>query len=226
MTGGTELMSYIVSGFHTPDYRDCVTRLIASLDALGEPHAFFDVAKHNGGWEANTMRKADYLTEAVRSYPDKTIIWLDVDCTVRRPLSGLAQVPGDVSTFFKVRRKPNSIRIGVVSCAVIIKPTRGGRDFVETWRRLTHYALPTDIDQTTMAQALGLCHGTAFSSLSPDWCWPDHPDGPLAFYSASEQKRLPKFKRPRRALTYIRARMTGHPIDIKQLRPLLCPKRV
>jgi hypothetical protein len=47
--------------------------LIASLDAHAAPHDIVARPKLTGGWEANTMAKAQAVLEAMDRHPDKVI---------------------------------------------------------------------------------------------------------------------------------------------------------
>ena len=96
----------------------------------------------------------------------KTIVFLDVDCIAKADVAPLAAVPGDVAFKVKVRRRPSgSIKVSVVSTVLTIKPTASARRFVETWGRLSREPHWGDVDQTTLALAMGADCGCSFAHL-------------------------------------------------------------
>ena len=163
--------AWIVCGFYTPDYRTWAERLIASLDAHAAPHDIVLRAKLPGGWEANTMAKAQAVLDAMDRHPDKVIIFIDVDCEVRGDLSPLSQLSGDVAFYVQTRRRSNGgIRFRVRSGTLVIKPTSAARRFVETWVVVSATAQYGDVDQTTLMLAIGLVPGASFTPLDAKWC--------------------------------------------------------
>jgi hypothetical protein len=63
---------------------------------LAAPYHFFAWDKVPGGWETNTRLKPTAILKAMDFYPEKVLIWVDVDCTVRGDLSPLANLRADV----------------------------------------------------------------------------------------------------------------------------------
>src|SRR5918992_6126172 len=80
---------WLVCGYFTPDYRHCAEALAASLRTHHAPHHLFAIAKA-GTWEATSRQKPSAILGAMDRYPDKVIVWLDVDCQVLGDLSPLA----------------------------------------------------------------------------------------------------------------------------------------
>jgi hypothetical protein len=162
---------WIVCGFYTPDYAHWAKKLIASLEAHGAPHDVLERPKLAGGWEANTMAKADAVAQAMTRHPDKVVIFLDVDCEVRGDLSPLARLSGEVAFFVRSRRrKAGGTRFGLRSGTLVLKPTAGARQFVETWAAISRTANWGDVDQDTLLIALGRSSGISFTPLEARWC--------------------------------------------------------
>jgi hypothetical protein len=171
MTGPHELPAIIVCGWYTPDYRAWAAKLITSLDALAIPHDIVQVPKLPGGWEANTLAKPVQVLAAMDRHPDKVIVFLDVDCTVRGDLFPLALLRGDVAFRFRTRRKRGrgGFRAGFLSGTLVIKPNAHARRFVEAWRDCP--ARYGDTDQTLLALALGTVEAVSIEPLHERWLY-------------------------------------------------------
>jgi hypothetical protein len=163
---------YIVAGYYTPDYEGWASRLRASLHVHGQPYNLMPVAKAAGGWEANTLRKAEQVAIAMACHPDKVIIWLDVDCTVHGDLSPLAELWGvDVSVYLRGRRRwTGGYKLHARTGTIVFRPTPGARDFVAEWQRRCVAARFGDVDQTAFLLALGSSTSTSFQPLERKWC--------------------------------------------------------
>jgi hypothetical protein len=162
---------WIVAGWHTPDYRPWACKLIASLDALAIPHDIVEVPKLPGSWEANTMAKPAQLAAAMDRHPDKVIVFLDVDCTVRGDVAPLAGIAGDVAFFVRTKyRRSGGMRFGARSGTVAVRPTEGARRFVEAWSAAAREAPFGSVDQDALMVAMGRVPGTSFTMLGLEWC--------------------------------------------------------
>jgi hypothetical protein len=124
----------IVCGVYTPDYAHWATRLAFDLNRLGIGRDIVEVPKFGGGWERNTMRKAEMVLAAMGRRPDRTVIFLDVDCSVRAPLDDLVSgIHADVATFIRVKRRGNGdVKWGGIrSGTLVLRPTPGARAFAQ-----------------------------------------------------------------------------------------------
>lgn len=165
--GGTP-SGWVVCGWFTDDavYRPLAEKLAASLDAVGAPYDIVAVEKRAGGWEAQTLAKAEQALAAMNRHPDKTVIFSDVDCIAHGDVGRLAEVAGDVAFRFKAKRRASGmVRLTVLSGYLVVKPTHGARRLVEKWAELSKDANWGDVDQTTLALAVGNSHGCAISHL-------------------------------------------------------------
>ncbi len=178
---------YIVSGFFTPDYAPYASALRASLFAHGQPYNLMPVPKAEGGWEANTLRKAEQVAIAMACHPDKVIIWLDVDCIVHGDLSPLAELWGvDVSVYLRGRRHwTGRYKLHARTGTIVLRPTPGARDFVAEWARRCASARFGDVDQTAFLLALGSSTTTSFQPLERKWCATGREEGVIVHDRAS-----------------------------------------
>lgn len=159
---------WIVCGWFTDDaiYRPLAEKLAKSLDAVGAPYDFVCAPQTGAGWELNTMAKAEQVLAAMNRHPAKTIIFSDVDCIAHGDVSRLAEVAGDVAFRFKAKRRASGmVRLTVLSGYLVVKSTHGARRLVEKWAELSKDANWGDVDQTTLALAVGNSHGCAISHL-------------------------------------------------------------
>jgi hypothetical protein len=164
---------YVIAGWYTPDYKHHADRLIANLDEIGEPHDIVEVSKISGGWEKNTLRKAQELHHAFARNPRvKSIIFLDVDCEVRAPLDSLIEnVTADIALYpMAGRSERGTVRILYRSGTIVAHLTEATLDFIETWGRLSAEAPYGAVDQHTLPQAIAATPWLAVQSLPAVYC--------------------------------------------------------
>lgn len=169
------MRSWIICGWYTPDYAHWADRLRANLNAIGgAPNEFVEVPKRDGGWEANTMAKPLHVLSAMDRHPDKTIIFLDVDCAVCgtiQELDELAAISGDVGVYIRTRFRTNGdVRFGPRSGTLVIRPTSMARKFVETWIDTGMSAPRFAVDQDSLKVALGKTPGLSVTTLDVSAC--------------------------------------------------------
>lgn len=164
-------MTYIVCGWYTPDYAHWVGPLRQSLDAYSAPHDFVEVEKSGDGWEKTTMRKASEVRKALLRHPSKTVIFIDVDCTVKGPLEPLSRIDGDVGFFVRTRfRKNGAPKIGVRSGTLVFRPVKRALDFVDAWIAEGENAGAYSVDQDSLMVAMGRVPGLTITTLGIEWC--------------------------------------------------------
>ena len=165
------MSDYIVAGWYTPNYSHWLDGLIPSLEAVGAPHDFVEVAPMADTWEANTMRKPRQIANALSRHPTKTVIFLDVDCTVLKPLSPLVMIRGDVGAYLRTKyRRDGTTKSGWRSGTMVFKPTAAARDFVTAWVIESERADRYSVDQDSLAVALGRVPGLSITTLGVEWC--------------------------------------------------------
>lgn len=168
---GDARLNYIVCGWYTPDYADYARGLIDSLDVLCEPHDIVAVDPGEGGWEAQTMRKPRQIMQAMRRHPDKTIIFLDVDCRVVESVSPLSKVSGDIAVHLMAGARSRGYgRLFGRTTTLVLNPTGATRAFVATWCALSEDAPRGQVDQHTFTEAIVRTPGLSVVNLTAEWC--------------------------------------------------------
>jgi hypothetical protein len=199
-------MSYIVCGWYTPDYGHWVPHLKADLERVGCAYDFVEVPKVVGHWEHITLRKAAEVRAAMKRHPDKTIIFLDVDCNVYGPLDELAQTRADVRLFMRVkRRSTGEVKWGNIrSGTMVFNPTPGARELVDLWVEESDNAQFGDVDQTALALGFSRMVDTTWAPIPLAYCatrGDAHPSPVILHDSAS--KHTSKISNLRRRFTQI-----------------------
>jgi hypothetical protein len=147
---------WIVCGWFTDDlvYRPLAEQLAANLEAIGAPYDFVSVPRIPGGWETNTLAKAEQALAAVNRHPDKTIILMDIDYTATGDISWLAHSPGDVAMQMGARRRKNgSTRLAPSAQILVFKPNEAARRFIEAWIDFGRKPLPGDTSEAFLTLA-------------------------------------------------------------------------
>jgi len=162
---------WLVCGYFTPDYRHWAEALAASLRTHRAPHHLFAIAKA-GTWEATSRRKPSAILGAMDRYPDKVIVWLDVDCQVLGNLSPLADLRADVAAYTRTRQPKwrRRQRFLVKSGTMVFKPTDAARAFVREWSKNAACAQPWDSDQHSLLKTFGEMTDVTFQRLPHTWC--------------------------------------------------------
>lgn len=210
LVGGDQSADWIVVGWFTPDYRHWAERLEGSLAFTSTPYHLMACDKRVGCWEAETMRKPGIVRRLRQRHAGKTLVLLDVDCEVRRPLTPLvAAVTGDVAAYVRAKsigRAKDRARIKVMSGTMVFRPTAGADRFIDAWEAAQSECDSTDVDQTALMIALGRATNFTFQPLGAEWCALDaasHPDPAVLHDNASRtapRARAPLMQQFRRAL--------------------------
>lgn len=199
------MRDYVVCGWYTPDYAKWYERLERSLDLYDQPLDFVPVAKApDGRWETTTMLKAGEILKAMDRNPGKTIVFIDVDCTVQGDLSPLTQLRGDVAFFINPRRKTaGHTKAHIRSGTIVLKPVPAARRFVERWAALSAEPRYGDVDQDSLMLAMDTS-GVTFEQLDVRWCCTsrDACADPIIRHD-SASKALPKISTTRRRVVSV-----------------------
>jgi hypothetical protein len=130
-------------------------------------------------------------------YPDKVIVWLDVDCQVLGDLSPLADLRADVAAYTRTRQPKwrRRQRFLVKSGTMVFKPTEAARAFVSEWSKNATRAQPWDSDQHSLLKTFGEMSGVTFQRLPHTWCavvGERHADGKPIIQHASAAREQTK----------------------------------
>jgi len=163
---------WIACGWFTEDaiYRPLAEQLAQSLEDVGVAYDLAAIPRCKGGWEANTMAKAEQVLAAMDHHPDKAIVFLDVDCRVVRDLTPLLkEITSDIAIRFRAKTRNNRTWMTPRSSAIVIRPTEAARRFVLKWRDASQDAGYGAIDQSTFVTTLCYTPGVSFSPLDARW---------------------------------------------------------
>ncbi len=189
--GGT-IDDWLVCGWFTPDYQPLAEKFSANLAQYAVPHHLWAKPKSDRGW--NTWRKPSVVIETMDRYPGKTVVLMDVDCTVGGDISTLAKSAGDVSLTITSRSARllwpmhKRIVIKAISRVVVFRPTPAARRFAEEWGRRcesTHY----EGDEAALRAAFLTCPSVAFSHIDRRYSGLTFPDAVITHDSAHEGSR-------------------------------------
>jgi hypothetical protein len=159
---------WLAIGWFTPDYRPLAEKCAANLAEHGIPFHLFARTKLAKGW--NTRQKASVVLDAMESYPNPSLILMDVDCTVRGDIAPALNIAGDVGLVLKAQQTRRGwiwlkrVSVLATSRVVVFRPTDGARRFAEEWReqcKTAHYPG----DETAMTWAFLRRPDVAYSHL-------------------------------------------------------------
>ena len=161
---------YVVVAWFTPDYSHLAETLATNLFNHNAPYHLYPVESFGKSFFERTRKKPEIVLRAMGDYPDKSIVLMDVDSTVKGDISGmLKQTTGDVGICLKARQiKPPRITLAASSRVAVFKPTAPARAFVETWAKVC--ADPSHAghdDELCMLWALMMSPGLSYFHLPP-----------------------------------------------------------
>lgn len=138
--GETGPAPYVVTGFFTPNYRPLAESLAKDLAATGNPHHLLAREKGSATWRNVVHWKPEIVLEVMDLYPDRSVILMDVDCSVRGPLAPMLDFNGDISARAKLRltshiwpfRKKTVLHIS--SRSMVFRQNDRVRKFLADWR--------------------------------------------------------------------------------------------
>jgi hypothetical protein len=128
---------WIVIGWFTPNYRPLAEKFAENLNEHLIPFHLY--AKPNLGKEWNTTQKPKVVLEAMKEYPDKTLILMDVDMEILENIHPVTEFHGDVGiamfarSMHKGRKIKHWLAVECSSRVVVFKPTTKAKRFVERW---------------------------------------------------------------------------------------------
>lgn len=189
---GGVIGDWLVCGWFTPDYRPLAEKFAASLATHGAPYHLWAKPKSERGW--NTWRKPSVVLETMDLYPDKTVILMDVDCSIGGDISALGKTNGDVgltiiSRSARLMWPPHKrVVVKAISRVVVFQPTDAARRFAEDWGQrceTTHYAG----DEAALRAAYLSCPNVAVSHIDRRYSAIGFPGEVVAHVSEHEKRR-------------------------------------
>lgn len=135
-----EQMSWIITSYFTEGFYEKVAEehLIRSCRRLGLPHYIVKV-KSKGDWIQNTNIKAVFVRDMMRKFPDRDIVFLDVDAEVKEYPSLFDQIEGydmachylDFGRWYNVREKMGVKEL--LSGTLLFKHTPKAEEVISAW---------------------------------------------------------------------------------------------
>ncbi|MFA5958263.1 hypothetical protein [Hyphomicrobium sp.] len=146
---------FVVIGFFTPNYEPSASAFSKNLIEHRISHHLYARPVLGDSWYSQTRQKPTVLALARTDYPDRPLIFMDVDCTVRGDVSGILQSPGDLAMRTKgtalgsVRRalKPTT-RV------LLLRPTAGADAFVAAWEAGCQHAGKGDSAEAVLIEVM------------------------------------------------------------------------
>lgn len=213
--GGPSTMNgLLVVGFFTPDYHIRALSLSNSLTELRHEHLLYAV---NAGltWGDIIMLKPTIVLQAMKDFPGRTIVFMDVDSSIRGPMFSAAEFNGDVRLHIKARPiKRGHFKVYGSARVMVFKPTEGARSFLLEWQKACANPYRGWFSRMScereMTRALGSQHIAAIAQLPLKYAGREvikaHPDDVIVHTSAYQEDRrrswgwLGSLKIPKRAV--------------------------
>ena len=123
---------YIVTGFYTPDYEPLARTFEANLDELNIPHRIYSHA-FDGGWDRQLMAKPKIVLTALSDFPRATVVLMDIDCEVRKPIADVLNFSGDVALHIRCKQTRNKYKVYGSSRIIAFRQTSGARWLAASW---------------------------------------------------------------------------------------------
>jgi hypothetical protein len=166
-------MSYIVVGYFTVDtiYETEVRRLIASMMRFNIPYFIKPIADL-GSWYFNTQYKPIFLQEMMGRFPDRSLVYVDVDAEFCRPpdlfdsLDARPDVNISVHILDHKKRGHPARSFEMLSGTIYLKNNQIVRDLMYKWEVLCRKGGKL-WDQTALAAVL---KDQAYQILPEEYC--------------------------------------------------------
>jgi hypothetical protein len=205
----SDTQDWLVIAWFTSDYLHHAQRLSAQLKKVGAPHHLFAIGADEGTIRQKTRLRPSVLLAAMDLYPDRTLISLDVDCHVHRPIDSLATFSAaDIAHFMKPRRyrfkgQRGRYAFGISDRVLVLRQTSACRTFLTDWLSdcRSPNLPPKAGSEWARSQTFKACHYASFANLSPLYAGIEHDDAPAdaAITHVSENRQRKSFWRRFRA---------------------------
>jgi len=164
---------FLVIGYYTENsaYEEDAAQLKLSLNALGYEYDIREVPCR-GSWQKNTQYKAEFVDKMLEEYPDRPLLYLDVDSVVVSALEEIDKLDCDIAAvhFCDINRH-------LLSGTVYFGNTPECRKLVKEWvafNKKYPEKLPNGRDawdQRTLAIVMQAHVGLRFVELPQGYTW-------------------------------------------------------
>lgn len=142
---------FLVCCFYTKSYLDHASALKQTLDDFNISYYFKEV-EDAGYWEANTRIKPHFILECLQEFPNKSILYLDADARVKKPLDYFNHITADVA-FYNTKGMPEMSHDYLAS-TLFFNNTEATKQLVEQWIREQEHGKRTQVDQDSLDAAM------------------------------------------------------------------------
>lgn len=157
----------IVSYWTNDDYERSAKALEASIRLLRLPHIFSKVDGIDT-WEKAVLYKPRYILQALSDHPDRDIIWIDADASVKiYPKLLMDDFDADVALF---HRLPDMGE--VYGGTMFFKNNDKVHSLVQEWIAVCE-GFPYLLDERSLAHAIKGRKDIVFKTLPAGYCWVD-----------------------------------------------------
>jgi len=160
--------NFLVVGFFTPDYYHLASALSQNLNDFKISHHLYACEKQAGAWGHQTLRKPSILKRARLDYPNKTLVFLDVDCSVRGDISDLLSLDAEIA--IPMGRKPmkNGTALKPGTRVILIRPTAMADRLLDLWEQKCGLDIrPVENDEIRLQMAIEDSAGAFAISVLP-----------------------------------------------------------
>jgi len=133
---------FLVIGFFTPNYEPAARAFAQNLAEHRISHHLYARPIVEGDWYSQTRQKPTVLAHARSDYPDKNLVFMDVDCRVRGDISEILNTRGDVVMRTKGTAKGTHRALKPTTRVLLLRPTSGSDAFIAGWEATCRGAGP------------------------------------------------------------------------------------
>lgn len=146
---------FVVIGFFTPNYEPAASSFSKNLIEHRVSHHLYARPVFGDSWYSQTRQKPTVLALARRDYPNRPLIFMDVDCTVRGDISGILQSPGDLAMRTKGTALGSTRRaLKPTTRVLLLRPTAGADAFIAAWEAGCRYAGKGDSAEAILIEVM------------------------------------------------------------------------
>lgn len=163
--------AYIAIGFFTPDYKPLADNFSRNLSSFEMPHHLYAVRQDE--WQRAILMKPTIVLRALKDYPQRTIVLMDVDCKVCGTIDHEILEMSRADITLPARMKRGARRHGRVlfsSRVMFIQQTAAAKKLIERWEALCSSAKAPLFgrlcDERELVGAIGASRETTISFSS------------------------------------------------------------
>lgn len=122
----------LIVSYFTPDYAEYAERMRKSCEKFGYEHRI-EAMEDVGFWVDNCARKGRFMLDRLRE-AGETLLWLDADAEIMRPLDYLEKLDGFDFAIFRKYDGPQRQRFW--SGTLLVAPTKRTEQLLSVWADL------------------------------------------------------------------------------------------